>query len=359
MNRARVDPIANAVLYEGYILYPYRPSTKNQQRWTFGGLYPESCCRSFGGEAWQLQAECLVHGARETTFEAVVRFLQLTHRQVGAIDSEVVAALAVGAVDEPPPPFQPVESLQVGGRTFQTWQEAEAREVSIERVTLGELCAQARRALFAFVGGHAWEPLRQADGRMAGVLVRERRTLQGVIDVSAVSLDEGLFRLTLRAANQTPADDAPITSRNRAQLQSFASTHVILGVDAGAFVSLTDPPERWRDAAAGCRNVGVWPVLVGDEGQADTMLASPIILPDYPRLAPESPGDYFDATEVDELLTLRILTLTDDEKRAMAAVDERAGALLARTEALAREQLLGLHGAVRDFRPRIEESPHV
>jgi hypothetical protein len=108
-----------------------------------------------------------------------------------------------------------------------------------------------------------------------------------------------------------------------------------------------DPPEPRREAAAACRNVGAWPVLVGEEGQKDTMLSSPIILHDYPRVAPESPGDFFDGTEIDEMLSLRIMTLTDDEKGAVASVDERAGALLARTEALAREQLLGLHGTVR------------
>ena len=114
---------------------------------------------------------------------------------------------------------------------------------------------------------------------------------------------------------------------------------------------MIDPPEPWREIAAGCRNVGTWPVLVGEPGARDTMLSSPIILYDYPQIAPESPGDLFDATEIDEILTLRILTLTDDEKRAMADVDDRARALLERTESLAREQLMGLHGTIRGLRP--------
>ena len=92
-------------------------------------------------------------------------------------------------------------------------------------------------------------------------------------------------------------------------------------------------------------------VLVGEEGQRDAMLSAPIILYDYPQVAPESPGDLFDGTEIDEILTLRILTLTEEEKRAAAAVDQRARALLERTEALAREQLLRLHGTVRGLRP--------
>jgi hypothetical protein len=130
-------------------------------------------------------------------------------------------------------------------------------------------------------------------------------------------------------------------------LRALVSTHTILGVGDGAFVSLLDPPAPWAEAAAACRNIGTWPVLVGAEGDRDTMLSSPIILYDYPQVAPESPGDLFDGTEIDEILTLRILTLTDDEKRAMAAVDERARALLTRTEGLSGEELWRLHGAAR------------
>ena len=88
------------------------------------------------------------------------------------------------------------------------------------------------------------------------------------------------------------------------------------------------------------------------------MLAAPIILPDYPLLAPECGGDYFDGTEIDEMLTLRIMTLTDAEKGDMAAVDERARGLLARVEGMEREQLLGLHGAVRGLRPVAEGDNH-
>jgi hydrogenase maturation protease len=158
----------------------------------------------------------------------------------------------------------------------------------------------------------------------------------------------------VRVVNHTPLDDAGGAggaSRDDALLRSLVSTHTILVVRGGEFISLLDPPEVWREAAAACRNVGTWPVLVGEEGDHDTMLSSPIILYDYPQVAPESPGDLFDATEIDEILTLRILTLTDEEKRAAAAVDGRVRELLVRTETLAREELLGLHGTVRGLRP--------
>ena len=90
-------------------------------------------------------------------------------------------------------------------------------------------------------------------------------------------------------------------------------------------------------------------------GQNDTMLASPIILYDYPQIAPESAGDLFDGTEIDEILSLRIMTMTDEEKREMRGSDERARQMLERTEAMPAEQFMKLHGALRGLRKLNEE----
>ena len=122
---------------------------------------------------------------------------------------------------------------------------------------------------------------------------------------------------------------------------------MVLGVEPGRFVSLTDPPDSRRAEASACRNEGVWPVLIGDGPEdAGLLLGSPIILPDFPQIAPQSPGDLFDGTEIDEILSLRILTMTDAEK-AEAKADARARAILERTEALSHEQFAALHGAWR------------
>ena len=109
-------------------------------------------------------------------------------------------------------------------------------------------------------------------------------------------------------------------------------------------MSLTDPPERLRDAAASCRNEGLWPVLVGEPGERGTVLASPIILEDHPRIAPESPGDLFDGGEIDQLLILNILQLTDEEKAEARATDPRVREILDRSEALSPQELMRLHG---------------
>ena len=343
MNQALVDRIVNAILYEGYILYPYRPSVKNRQRWTFGGLYPSAYCAAQGGtESPAMQTECLVQGSPKTTLDVTARFLHLLARQVGELP-RVMTELPEGKE----PAYRAVETLEIDGKRHYTWQEAVERQVALGDCLLGALTGRPREKPFAFPACRSLELLRKGDGGIAGVIVREQKAIAGTVELSAVVADEGLYRLTARARNGTTLEDAGATGRDDALLRALVSTHTIIGVREGEFVSLLDPPERWRELAAACRNVGTWPVLVGAEGDKDTMLSSPIILYDYPQVAPESPGDLFDGAEIDEILTLRILTLTDEEKLAVAAVDERARALLQRTEALARDQMMQLHGTIR------------
>jgi hypothetical protein len=364
MNRALVDRIADAVLYEGYILYPYRPSVNNRQRWTFGGLYPEAYCRTqAGNDASSNQTECLVRGDTTTIIEAVARFLHLTARRVGeAVPGERPASAGWDGSHQPADagrsPFRPVETLRVDEQLCHTWQEAEEREVVLGETTLGELSAHPRLVPFAFPGGRRSELVRDSAGQIVGVLLREQQTLEGSIELEAVEVAEGLFRLACRVQNHTPMAEVATASRDDALLRCLVSAHTLVGVRGGEFVSLLDPPAGCREVAASCSNIGLWPVLVGAEGQTDTILASPIILYDYPQVAAESPGDFFDGTEIDEMLTLRILTLTDEEKRDMAAVDARARSLLARTETMAREQMLGLHGTIHSVRPIGEEKAH-
>jgi hydrogenase maturation protease len=96
-------------------------------------------------------------------------------------------------------------------------------------------------------------------------------------------------------------------------------------------------------------------VLVGEQDSRQAMLSSPIILYDYPQIAPESVGSLFDGTEIDEILSLRIMTLTDGEKREMRQSDDRSREILERTENLPEEQFMKLHGVLRGFHPMKEE----
>ncbi|MBO0776748.1 MAG: hypothetical protein J2P34_10580, partial [Actinobacteria bacterium] len=128
-------------------------------------------------------------------------------------------------------------------------------------------------------------------------------------------------------------------------------------VAGGSFVSLLDPPAAARDAARGCRNVHTYPVLAGPPGQRAVMLSSPIIMYDHPQVAPESPGDLHDATEIDEILSLRALTMTEAEKSEARATDRRAAAILDRVETMPPEVMSRLHGAVRSLRPAASRPP--
>jgi hypothetical protein len=342
-----VEQVASAVLYEGYILYPYRPSVKNRHRWTFGGLVPPAYSHAQAGtDACEMQTECLVQGGPHTSIDVSVRFLQIVERTVGELTPPL---------DEWPRDGQPqmrmVESLRVGTDDFYTWQEAIEQTIDLGESNAGEILSRPIKQEFAAAAHCALEPLRDRRGTIVGALIRRREVINASVELSAEAIADDALRVRVRIANETPLESAASVSRDQALLRSLVSTHTVLGVRAGAFVSMIDPSEPYREPAAVCRNVGTFPVLVGVEGERDTMLSAPIILYDYPRVASESPGDLFDSTEIDEILTLRILTLTDQEKQSVAAVDERASSLLARTESLARDQLFNLHGVMRPPAP--------
>jgi hypothetical protein len=301
-----VDEVANAVMYEGYLLYPYRATAlKNRHRFNFGVLAPRDACGGDGGgwsgdDSWFAQTECLVRANLEVKVTVRVRFLHL-------LDSKAPGA-------------------------SQGWQEAVEREVSCP-VKFGDAVRNVSRHQFAF---------------MASVESRQQ-ALNGQIDVSAEAVADGVAKLLVVVSNLTASRELPPVSLLS---RSFVSTHAILDVETGGeFVSMTDPPAELALAAAECRNIRLWPVLAGDASQRNTVLASPIILYDYPQIAPESAGDFFDGTEIDEMLALRVLTMTDEEKDQARRTDPRARLLVDRTEALSDEQLLKLHGVLRGMRP--------
>ena len=303
MDFTHVEPIVRAVLYEGYILYPYRASVKNQYRWTFGGLYPRAWSDANEGDPSWARAETLLVGTVRSALAISVRFLQLVHRDATTSQPE--------------------------------WQEAIERRVDLPLRPLGELTTRPIERPFRFEGD-------AGDGRT-------RVELEGALHVLATPVGGSAFRISVTVRNEISLGDGA-RERSDALLRSFASAHVLLGTLGGEFASFIDPPASLRAAGDGCANVGLWPVLAGPRGRRDVVLASPINLGDHPAVAPESPGDLFDGTEIDEILTLRILTLTDAEKAEMRAVDPRARALLDRAEALGPDALLALHGKLRDVR---------
>lgn len=310
-----VRAIADAVLYEGYLLWPYsRGALKNQRRWTFGGVYPADHCAQHPDDACVMRTQCLVEAAGEPQLDVRVRFLQVVRRRV--FDGD-----------------RPVDELVAGGTRHLSWEEAVEREVAAPSGATVPIAIDAGRAV---------EPL--GDGAR---IVRSWEAIEGSVAVAVQPAAAGVARVTVEIANTTPVRGL---SRQQALERTLCSTHTVLRVLGGAFASLADVPVRLRAAARTCANVGTWPVLVGEPGDRSTVLSSPIILEDHPRVAPESPGDLFDGGEIDQLLTLSILSMTDRERAEMRAADPRAREILERTEALTPEQLMRLHGRMSDLR---------
>lgn len=347
MNMEQVKEIANAVLYEGYLLYPYRHSAiKNRQRWTIGVVYPREYSEASGGiEPWTMQTACLIMGQEDSNpvLDIRVRFLHLLQRK--AISSQPLDLIANSAVHPGSVAFMP-----------DTWEEGVEREVLLANLSLRELLAQPQTIEIAFPSARMVEQGEHYG--MAAEIVREQHPVTGRVALSAILLGAHLFKLHVQIENLTPETDNISNLHQAILLHSFVSTHTILQVQQGSFVSLLDPPESLQDIVQQCHNQHTWPVLVGDEGQRDTILSSPIILYDYPQIAPESAGPLFDGTEIDEILTLRILTLTDEEKQEMRQGDERAREILDRTENLSPEQFMKLHGVIRGLR-RVDEVDNI
>jgi hypothetical protein len=315
-----VRSIADAVLYEGYILYPYRASSqKNQSRWQFGVVMAPGYAAADPSEASFTQAECVLEHTGRPVVQVILRFLQVQRRTT-----------------EGP---------------GQAWDEAVEREIE---VTAGPeaLLADGLVEEFAIPGGEDREPLDEAGGPHDGTgpryAVRRREPLAGVVSVRAIPVPGPwrAVRLQVRVENRTVVDPVP-ERREDALPSALVAAHTIISVSGGEFISMTDPPIWAQPAVAECQNAGGWPVLADPGGGRQIVLSSPIILYDHPELAAESPGELYDGTEIDEILTLRTLALSDAEKLEARATDPRAAALLDRVESMDAQTMARLHGTIR------------
>lgn len=311
--------IADAVLYEGYLLYPYRASArKNQIRWQWGVLVPPAYAAAGHGEHATSHSECLLEPGLDPVLHVRLRFLQLQHRSGG---------------DGPVPEFD----------------EAVEHEVDAV-VPVSELVDKEHVVPVSVPGG-----TETTDG-----ITRERWPLNGEVRLSGQVLEGpyGVLKLSVEVVNTAEWDDSE-AGRHLALRHSLIAAHTVLAITDGEFISLLDPPEWAKPAAESCRNERIWPVMVGEAGRRDVLLISPIILYDYPQIAPESAGELYDGTEIDEILTLRTMTLTDEEKAEARATDERARKLMDRVDSMPPEMLDKLHGAIRYLgeTPGIKKEP--
>ncbi len=331
--------VADAVLYEGYLLYPYhRLSQKNQARFQFGVLMPPAYRSVDPSEPSASQTECLAECADDAQLLVSVRFLQLQHRRVLQVQP------GSGKTRE-------VASLTVDGTEYTAWDEAIEREQ--------QLCAEVSELLSGDIGltvhiepgEYAEDIVVASTGRVAGRLVRSWAAIDGVIRLRAerTAGPYGALKLSVRIENHSHPDTRP-AKREDGLTHALIAAHALIWVPGGKFLSMTEPPEWAAAAVAACENIGTWPVLAGPPDCQDLVLSSPVILYDHAEVAPESPGDMFDATEIDEILTLRTLALTDEEKRAARVTDPKAAELMDRLDGMPAEMFDRLHGAIRYLR---------
>ena len=317
---AQARAVADAVLYEGYVLYPYRASApKNQVRWQWGVLMPPDAVEQDDSERAWCRTAVVVDGEARAV-RATVRFLHVQHRSVE--DDEGVT----------------VERLDAGDTVFVPWDEAVEEETVLE-VPLDEPATFE----LTVAGGSSVEEV--PGGRLVRtrepLALRVTTTVEQPVSPYAVSL------LTVRVENRTGPPADPATNRPQWLRRALVACHLLLEVDDASFVSLLDPPQWAKGFVAACDNDGVFPVLAGPADQAGVVLSSPIILYDHAQLAPQSETAFFDALEIDELLSLRTMTLSEEEKREVRGTDPRAAALLDEVDHMPDELWDRLHGSVQ------------
>jgi hypothetical protein len=289
-----VEQLVDSLLYEGYALYPYTPgATKNATPTPHGIVYPPAYAEHNPAANAALRAEVILEHGPGAKVAGSVRFLQASGEKG----------------------HQGVE-----------------RAIELEATPLEELAVEGVGSVFGFEG--------------------ERR-LEGRVRLRAEALGEGVTRIKLCVHNTSELAGDGDVERPAALLASMLSTHVVLRAERGRFVSPVENEGPHVEAVAACENVNTWPVLASAED--DVVLGASMFLPDHPRIAPESLGSLFDNTEIEEALLLHVQTLSEDERREIAAQDPKVREMIERAEQASPEEMIALHGRLEPGHPQSGE----
>jgi hypothetical protein len=341
MNTRLAEQIADAVLYEGYVLYPYRASAaKNRFRWQVGLVTPRSYAEAAGSDPWFVQTECLAEIDRGARLSVRVRCLHQQQRTIERPDPDGTG-------------WDAVQDLVVDGQQLIPWDEAVVADFTRASLPI-DATRQQWTCPWILEAASESEAVHDGAGQLAARVLRRRDRVETSVRIETES-SASITKIRVRVENLTPCPASTLAEREQAVRLSLAGTHTMLAIENGAFLSLLEPPASAAARAAACVNTHSFPVLVGPPGSRGLVLSSPIILYDYPTVAPESPGDFCDATEIDEMLMLRVKTLTDDEKREARATDQRSAAIVDRCDAVSTDTMAQLHGAVRQYAASIDD----
>jgi hypothetical protein len=294
--------IADASLYDGYLLYPHRPSSRRDQAWwQVGVLTPRAFGEARGEERCSVRTECVVDPGPKSRLVVRVRCRQVQCRDIEAIERDTGD-------------FVPVDTVEVDEKRFVAWDEMVDQHVDLAPLDLlagGERQLQER---FTFTPAEDTELVRSANGTLVARIIRRRQSVEGrvLVSIGPADGDGSYLKVNVTVENSTGwSGDA--TRREHIMDRSMIGVHTMLAVDGGVFVSLVDPPDAARQAVAGCSNDEACPVLIGED---DVVLSSPIILHDHPEVVRDGLGDLY---EVDQLFPIPASALSDDDETEFGA----------------------------------------
>ena len=335
-----LENLTRTLLYEGYALYPYhRSAIKNQKPVPFGGVFPGDY-NAYNEHAHStMQTQCMVKGREDLLINIDVRFLHL--KKIELFEHVIQKE---NTYDD----FVPVYNLSINENLYQSgWQTIE-RRLSTGHLTISGLMKK-KVILIEFDSIYDSKNLIDQNGEVTAKQISSASAIKGAVVIEAAPLEnmQDAFRITVNIANTTPVENAEAVSRDEVISQSFLSTHTILKTTDAEFISHQNPGEKWKASIAACQNINTWPILI-DESNS-TLLSSPIILYDYPQINPQSQGDLFDSTEIEEALLLHVNLLSDEEKKRIGQSDEKLQAMLQKVSEITPEELINFHSGLKNI----------
>lgn len=316
-----LDSLTKTVLYEGYSIFPYhRTSVKNLKPIPFGVIYPEQYHSHHPHAPTRMKTECIVAAQKNCTVNITVRFLHLiTTRIFQQTDKENA-------------------SLQSEG-----WQTIE-RQINSGNLFISELIGNKKIFPIAYdridEDKNVYDENNELKEKQSNSVLKIKGTV--AIEVFAIEKTDNVFRISITVSNDTSLINAESISRGEVLQQSFLSTNTILKATNGEFISDQNPSEEFKEIVAKCEKIGTWPILI-DESNT-TMLSSPIILYDYPKINAQSNLDLFDSLEIEEMLILHLSAMSDNEKQQIGERDEKMREMLDKASQVTPKELLDLHG---------------
>lgn len=275
-NREKIKKLADAILYEGYALFPYRKNAlKNQKRFNFGVLSPKCWAEKQTNEYFFQQTEVLFTANENAKVTFQFRYLQLEENE--------------------------------------DWQTAHEK---------------------IFENSVDVKEYQTSDFKIQN---------DGKITLKTEKLDENLFKLTFKIENLAENTSFKNLSREEILPFSFVSAHTVFEIENGEFISVIEPLKEFKDYSQMLDNINCFPVLVGDKNLRNCVLSAPIILYDFPETAENSFDNFFDGLEIDELMVMNLLALTDKEKEEIKNTDAKTRKILEKIEKVSAEDLLKLH----------------